>query len=139
MRSSRSLRPADARSIALELLLPKSCRRRNLFDKQSTPKNKLKAVGQKTFRRRQLSKQFSLPRCLEHLNLCESAGGTYYLSHTNKDGTHATCAKFSRSFRSFRRFRDVFGPVRTFPDALGQVRMRSEALRSVRTFLDFFV
>ena len=50
-------------------------------------------------------------------------------------------AKFSRifaSFRSFRRFGDVLGPVRTYSDAFGHVRIRWEAFGSVRTLSDFF-
>merc|ERR1712110_1058052 len=57
---------------------------------------------------------------------------------SNNDGTHATLAKFSQVFRSFRRFGNVFGPVRTFPDAFRHVRMRSEAFGSVRTFSEIF-
>ena len=72
-----------------------------------------------------------------------------WVAEKSNDGTHATFAKFSRSFRevfakfsqvfrSFRRFGDVLGPVRTYSDAFGHVRIRSEAFGSVRTFSEFF-
>ena len=54
-----------------------------------------------------------------------------HLRQKNNGGTHATFAKFSRSFREvfakFSRFSQVFLGFRTCSDLLGRVRMRSDA------------
>ena len=56
---------------------------------------------------------------------------TTFLLNLAEDQT--TTARTRRS-RGFRRFGDVFGPVRTFLDAFGNVRMRSEVIGLFRNF-----